>query len=59
MLSLRAEAVGPALVAYWTGEENGRTEYRVIDQDSLEVTDYVQAEDAYYPFAVARYRRIK
>lgn len=58
ILTLKAEVVGSTLVTYWTGEESGRTEYRVIGEDALEVTDYVQAEGGYYPFAQARYRRV-
>ena len=59
ILSLRARVVGPALVTDWTGEESGRTEYRVIDEDTLEVIDYVRAEGEYRPFAKARYRRVR
>ena len=58
ILSLRAEVVGPTLVTYWTGEESGRTEYRVIDEDTLEVIDYVRSEGEYRLFARARYRRV-
>ena len=58
ILTLKAEVVGSTLVTYWTGEESGRTEYRVIGEDALEVTDYVQAEGGYFPFAQARYRRV-
>ena len=57
MLSLRAEVVGAALVTHWTGRESGRTEYRVIDDDTLEVTDYFQSEGEYRQFAQAQYRR--
>ncbi|MCH7892165.1 MAG: hypothetical protein IH921_11745 [Gemmatimonadetes bacterium] len=59
ILSLRAEVVGSALVTHWTGEESGRTEYRVIDEDTLEVIDYVRAEGEYRLFAKARYRRVR
>ncbi len=59
MLSIEAEIVGSSLVSTWSGEENGRTEYRVMDEDTVEVTDYVLADDQYYPFATARYRRIR
>ena len=59
ILSLKAEAVGSTLVTYWNGEESGRTEYHVIGEDALEVTDYVRAEGGYYVFAQARYRRVK
>ncbi len=59
ILSLRAEVVGPALVTYWTGKESGRTEYRVIDEDTLEVIDYVRSEGEYHLFAKARYRRVR
>ena len=59
VLSLRAEVVGPSLVTDWTGEESGRTEYRVVDEDTLEVTDYVRSEGEYRLFAHARYRRVR
>lgn len=59
MLSLRAEVVGTALVTNWTGRESGRTEYRVIDDDTLEVTDYFQSDGEYRLFAKARYGRIR
>lgn len=59
ILSLRAEVVGSALVTHWTGEESGRTEYRVIDEDALEVIDYVRSEGEYHLFAKARYRRVR
>ncbi len=59
ILSLRAEVVGPALVTDWTGEESGRTEYRVIDDDALEVIDYVLSDGEYHLFARARYRRVR
>ena len=59
ILALRAEIAGSALVAYWTGEESGRTEYRVVDPDAIEVTDSVWAEGEYHVFATARYRRIR
>ena len=58
MLSLRAEIVGTALVTNWTGRESGRTEYQVIDDDTLEVTDYFQSDGEYRLFAQARYRRV-
>ncbi len=58
MLSLRAEVVGTALVTTWTGRESGRTEYQVIDDDTIEVTDYVQSDGEYRLFAQARYRRV-
>ena len=59
ILSLRARVVGTALVTEWTGEESGRTEYRVIDENALEVNDYVRVEGEYRPFAKARYRRVR
>ena len=59
ILSLRARVVGAALVTDWTGEESGRTEYRVIDENALEVIDYVRVEGEYRPFAKARYRRVR
>jgi len=59
MLALEAEIVDSTLVATWRGEENGRTEYTVIDANTVEVTDYVLADGQYYPFATARYRRIE
>ena len=59
ILALKAEVVGSTLVTYWSGEESGRTEYRVLGEDALEVIDYVQAEGGYYPFAQARYRRVR
>ena len=58
ILSLRAEIVGSALVTNWTGEESGRTEYRLLDENSLEVIDYVRSEGEYRVFARARYRRV-
>ena len=54
MLSIKAEIIDSTLVAHWSGEENGRTEYHVIDEITVEVTDYVQANGEYYPFARAR-----
>jgi len=59
MLSIEAEIVDSTLVAHWSGEENGRTEYHVIDEDTVEVTDYVHVNGEYYPFAKARYQRVK
>ncbi len=59
ILSLRAEVVGPALVTEWTGDESGRTEYRVIDDDALEVIDSVLSGGEYHLFARARYRRVR
>lgn len=59
MLSIDAEIVDSTLVSTWSGEENGRTEYTVIDANTVEVTDYVRADGQYHPFASARYRRIR
>ncbi len=59
MLSIEAEIVGSSLVATWRGEENGRTEYTVIDANTVEVADYVRANGQYHLFAKARYRRIE
>ncbi len=59
MLSIAAEIVDSTLVSTWSGEENGRTEYTVIDANTVEVTDYVRADGQYHPFASARYRRIR
>jgi len=59
LLSIEAKIVGSSLVATWSGEENGRTEYTVIDANTVEVADYVRANGQYHLFAKARYRRIE
>lgn len=46
------------LVADWAApKESGRTTYRVIGPDAVEVTDEVRTDDGWRTFATARYRR--
>ena len=46
------------LVAEWTApNESGRTTYRVVDPDAVEVTDEVRTDEGWRTFATARYRR--
>lgn len=46
------------LVADWSApNESGRTTYRVVGPDGVEVTDEVRADDGWRTFATARYRR--
>lgn len=46
------------LVADWAASnESGRTTYRVIGPDAVEVTDEVRTDEGWRTFATARYRR--
>lgn len=52
------EALDSALVANWTAPtENGRTTYRVLNANELEVVDEVLSGSGWRTFATARYRR--
>lgn len=57
ILSLRATVGDSELVTDWTGSESGRTTYRVIDSNTVEVVDLVRSGDEWREFAVARYQR--
>lgn len=46
------------LVANWSApNESGRTTYRVVGSDDVEVTDEVRTDEGWRTFATARYRR--
>lgn len=46
------------LVADWSApNESGRTTYRMVGLDAVEVTDEVRTDDGWRTFATARYRR--
>lgn len=46
------------LVADWSSpNESGRTTYRVVGPDAVEVTDEVRTEEGWRTFATARYER--
>lgn len=52
------QATDSTLVADWSAPtESGRTTYRVVDPDAVEVTDEVRTDDGWRTFATARYRR--
>ena len=52
------EALDSALIANWTAPtEKGRTTYRVLTSNELEVVDEVLSGSGWRTFATARYRR--
>jgi hypothetical protein len=59
-LPLRAKIEQTTLTALWGGPETeqGRTVYRVLDEDRLEVTDFVWRSDQWQPFGHAIYGRV-
>lgn len=58
ILELKATATDSTLVTQWfTETEQGRTTYRVVGEDSLEVVDEVLGSDGWRPFGKASYRR--
>jgi hypothetical protein len=51
-------ATDSTLVADWSApNEQGRTTYRVIGEDAVEVTDEVRTDEGWRTFGTARYRR--
>lgn len=57
ILALRYTADGTALTVHWEGSERGRTAYRLVEKDLLEVRDYVRAGEEWRSFGQATYRR--
>jgi len=58
-IEIRWTATDSTLVASWTApEEAGRTTYRVLSSEELEVVDEVETDGALRAFATARYRRV-
>ena len=58
VLSLAAEAFEDRLVTDWTApSESGRTTYRIVDDDTVEVIDEVRSDEGLREFARATYRR--
>ena len=58
ILELSAAATDSTLVAEWSAEsETGRTTYRILEPDLLEVRDEVLGDDGLRVFGVASYRR--
>lgn len=58
VVELSAAATADALSTHWTADtEEGRTTYRVIDADTVEVEDHVLGEEGWRPFGSAVYRK--
>lgn len=58
ILALRFTAGESSLTVHWESEsENGRTEYRFVEEDALEVLDEVRTDDEWRAFGRATYRR--
>jgi hypothetical protein len=57
-IELDWQATDSTLVADWTAPgETGRTTYRVVGPDVIEVTDEVRTDEGWRTFAAARYGR--
>ena len=59
-VEIRWEALDSTLVSHWTAAtEAGRTTYRVLSIDHVEVVDEVLSGDAWRIFGTAEYRRVR
>ncbi|MGK7397317.1 MAG: VOC family protein [Candidatus Cyclobacteriaceae bacterium M3_2C_046] len=60
VLPLLAKITGLELVVVWGEEqsEKGRTIYRIISPNEMEVTDFVLVKDEYKKFAEAKYKKL-
>ena len=57
-IEIRWMATDSTLVASWSApREVGRTTYRIISSEEIEVVDEVESDGTRRPFATARYRR--
>lgn len=62
ILPLAAELQGDTVVTRWGDDgtrEQGRTTYRVLGPDAIEVSDEVLRDGEYAPFGSARYQRVE
>jgi hypothetical protein len=58
ILALRFEAGDSTLTVHWEADtESGRTEYLLVEEDVLEVMDFVRSGDDWREFGRALYRR--
>ena len=59
-IEIQWEATDSTLVSHWTGAtEAGRTTYRALSIDEIEVVDEVESGDSLRVFATALYNRLK
>ena len=59
-VEIRWESTDSALVSTWTApSEQGRTSYRVLGADRVEVTDEVRRDGTLEVFGTAQYRRVR
>ena len=59
VVELNAAATADTLSTHWTADtEEGRTTYRVIDADTVEVEDHVLGEEGWRAFGSAVYRKM-
>jgi hypothetical protein len=57
-ITLNATLTDSTVTTTWTAEsEQGRTKYRILSADSIEVRDFVIVEGTERPFGEAHYRR--
>jgi hypothetical protein len=57
-VEIRWQATDSTLMADWSApDEEGRTTYRVLADDAVEVTDEVRTAEGWRTFGTARYRR--
>jgi len=57
-LDLAARATDSSLATEWTSSsETGRTVYRLVGPDAIEVCDFVRDDHGWRPFGTARYAR--